>query len=168
MRYLAFVLVAWMLACGGSAAPATSPGQFTATGLKLVIGVDRTKTIEVKPDGSVVSSETGTPVMTFVGTELRSADGAKTILSLQGDDLRGPTSSLGTFNGDVLTLADLQLSVKDGGVVNVVRNGSKHKMRMHFDGSVAGRKRPALMLVAFVFALYMATNPTVTFDRFVD
>jgi hypothetical protein len=170
MRHLVLVVVLLLVACGGGSAnraATATPGAFNASGLKLVIGVERTKTLEVHPDGTIVSSETGHPIMTFVGTDLRSLDGSKTILSLSGDELRGATKTVGTFQGELLTLGDLRLWVEDDGTVKMQHDGD-HKMRMHFDGSVVGQKRPALMLVALVFALYIATNPTATLDRFVD
>jgi hypothetical protein len=39
---------------------------------------------------------------------------------------------------------------------------------MNFVGSVKGRKRAALMLVTVIFALFVATHPTASLDRFYD
>ncbi len=172
-RVVVLVIALFAFACGGDASnqPVEAPGLFDPVGLNLVIGVERTKSITVKPDGSVVSTETGQPAMMFVGSELRLADangGSKTLLTLDGNDLRGPNKSVGTFDGNTLLLGDARISVKDDGVVRFERNGSNHTMRMHFEGSVSGHRRPALMLVAVVFALYAATNPTATLDRFLD
>jgi hypothetical protein len=170
MRYLLLLVVALVLGCGAATPAASEPGQFNAVGLKLIIGVERTKTLEVKPNGSVVNSETGDATMTFVGTELRLADGSKTILALDGDTLRGATKTMGAFEGETLALGegDIRMTVKNDGAVYLSHAGSERKMRMHFDGSVVGRKRAALMLVAVVFALYVATHPTASLDRFVD
>ena len=172
MKCFALVLVAFVLvACGGATANTpepTDPASFTAVGLKLVIGVDRTKTLEVKPDGTVVSSETGEAAMKFVGTELKLADESKTLIALEGDTLRTNAKTVATFQGDKLVLGEVWISVKDDGVVKLERNGSAKKMRMHFERGVPGHKRAALMLVAVVFALYAATNPRATIDQFVD
>jgi len=164
----ALALVALLLlSCAGAALPPPT-SAFDPAGLKLVIGVDRTKTIEVTADGSVVSSETGQAAMKFVGQDLLTTDGSK-ILSLDGDELQGPKQKhLGAFEGDVLVLGPLRLSVEDDGVVNLTQGGSARPMRMHFDRSVAGRKRPAMMLVALVFAIYAASHPNASIDQFVD
>jgi hypothetical protein len=170
MKYLALLLVALLLtlACGGAVPPPDAPGTFNAAGLKLIIGVERTRTLEVQASGDVVSSEAGQKIMSFVGSELRGPDGAATILTLDGNALRTPTKQLGTFDGDTLVIDDLRLWVKDDGVVMLTREGSDHKMRMHFDGSLAGHHRPALMLVAVVFSLFVAAHPGASIDRFVD
>ncbi len=170
MRTIFFLLLlALSVACGASEAQATAPEQgFNPIGLKLVIGVDRTRTIEVQPDGGIVSSDSGTRILSFVGSEMRTPDGSKAILSLQDNDLRGPEKSLGTFDGTKLNIGDIAFWIEDDGVVRLERNGNARKMRMHFDGPVAGKKRPALMLVAFVFSLYVAKNPSASIDQFVD
>ena len=170
MSRLAFITLCTLfalLACGGPSSHVDAPDVFNPAGLKLVIGVERTKTIEVSPDGTVTTGSGEAP-MKFVGQELKLADGSKTLLALQGTTLRGPTSDLGTFEGDTLLIGPLGFSIDDDGVVHLERDGSKKKMRLHFEGSVVGHKRPAMMLVALVFVLYVATNPTANLDRYVD
>lgn len=167
-KLVSIFILAFVLACGGANTPVEAPSAFDATGLKLVIGVDRAKTFEVKADGELVSSQTGNPTMKFVGSALELADGSKKILSLEGTDLRGPEKSLGTIDDSGLLLGDMHIAVKDDGEVTLERGGTSHKMRMHFEGSTVGKKRPALMLVALVFALSAATNPNASLDRYYD
>jgi hypothetical protein len=165
-----FVFVTLLLvACGPSGPPAVAPesGPLATSGLKLVMGVERTKTFVVRDDGTVVS-ESGQPILTFAGNELKLADGSKTILTLDGTNLNGPDGHVGTVDGGVLTFGDMRLWIKDDGVVRVEREGSEHTMRMHFDGPVAGRRRAALMLVTFFFALNIVAHKGATFEQFVD
>ncbi len=168
MRATSALLIALVLGCGGAAEIPDAPDAFVATGLTLVIGVDRAKTFEVKPDGSVVSSESGRTALKFVGRDLKLPDESKTIVSLDGDALSAGGTAVGKLDGDKVLLGDLVISIRNDGEVDLTRGGSEKKMRMHFEGAVAGHRRPALMLVAFVFALYAAANPHAALDRFVD
>ncbi len=168
-RALLLLLFVFAFACGGASSNVAEPGPFDPSGLKLVIGVERTKTFEVKPGGSVESSETGNAVMTFVGQELRLVDGSKTLLVLDGDTLRGPNAKpVGTFEGDALSMGAMRIAVKDDGVVKLAHDGKEGSMRMHFVGTVAGHKRAAIMLVVVVFSLYVVTHPNATLDAFLD
>ncbi len=172
MRSWLLLLLAFVVAsCGGAAANTPDPpgAAFNTGGLRLVIGVDRPKTLVVKPNGEVDSSETGQTAMKFVGQELKSPDESKTLLTIDGDTLRSPAATVGAFQGGSLSFfGETWLSVRDDGTVYLSRNGADHKLRMHFEGAVRGQKRPALMLVAVFFALFIATNPTVTLDCFYD
>ena len=169
MRHLlASGLLSILLACGGASVTADAPGTFEPAGLKLVIGVERPKTFVVERDGEVTSTATGTPAMKFEGTELKTTDGTRTLLAVVGDELRAGEKKIATFDGDKLLIADSTFFITDDGVVEVSRHNETKKMRMHFEGSVVGHRRPALVLVAFVFAIYAAANPHTSFDRFVD
>jgi hypothetical protein len=172
MKSWLVLLLAFVVACGGFAAntPDVSGAPLDAAGLRLVVGVDRTRTLVVEPDGSVSSSDTGQTAMKFDGQELKSPDGSKTLLTLDGNVLRGPNqTTAGAFQGNnKVSVAGAWFSVRDDGVVVVEREGTEHKLRMHFDGSVKGRKRAALMLVTVIFALFVATHPTASLDRFYD
>ncbi|HEX4514978.1 MAG TPA: hypothetical protein VH054_15640 [Polyangiaceae bacterium] len=162
---LGLVLV---LACGGAAFTPDPPGAFDPSGVKLVIGVERQKTFVVHRDGEVVSSETGNSAMKFVGSELRTIDGTKTLIAVVGDELRAGDKHVGSFEGDALALGDVRLLVTDDGQVEIERHSETRKMRMHFEGNIVGHRRPALMLVAFVFAVYAATNPHASIEQFTD
>jgi len=166
--WLLFVL-AFAVGCVGAANTPDPPGTFNTGGLRLVIGVERQKTLVVKANGEVDSSETGQTTMKFVGQELKSPDESTTLLTVDGDTLRSPKATVGSFQGGKLSFfGDTWFSVRDDGTVYLTRDGADHKLRMHFDGSVQGHKRPALMLVAVFFSLFVATNPSVTLDRFYD
>jgi hypothetical protein len=167
MKALCLLVLCAALACGGTITP-DAPGAFDAPGLKLVIGVERSKTFVVGRDGEVVSSATGSTAMKFVGRELRIPDGSLALLSLEGDELRTNGKHIGAFDGDTLLLGDLHISVHDDGVVDMSRAGETKKMRLHFEGNVHGHRRPALMLVAVVFAIYVVTHPGATFEQFAD
>ncbi len=167
MRVTALVL-AFVLACGGAAFTPDPPGAFDPSGVKLVIGVERPKTFVVHRDGEVVSSETGNASMKFVGSELRTIDGTKALVSVVGDELRAGDKRIGTFEGDALLISDVRFLVTDDGQVQLERHSETKKMRMHFEGNMVGHRRPALMLVAFVFAIYAATNPHASIEQFTD
>jgi len=168
MRKLAALFfVAWMVACGAPSTPVESAASFSAPGLKLVVGVDRPKTFVVQPDGLVVS-ESGNALMKFADGALQLPDGSKTVMSYDGEDLRGPEKSIGRVDAEGLTIGDVHIAIKDDGTVTLDQNGSTHKMRMHFEGAVVGKKRPALMLVAFVFGLSAAMHPHAALEQFYD
>lgn len=168
--WLLLMLALVVVGCGGASANTPDPqGTFESDGLRLVIGVERPKTLVVDANGEVSSSETGQTAMKFVGQDLKSPDESKTLLTLQGNTLTSPTGTVGVIqDGKLSFFGQTWLSVRDNGTVYLEREGTDHKLRMHFDGSVRGHKRPALMLVAVFFALFVATNPTATLDRFFD
>ena len=153
------------LACGAAMTP-DPPGAFDPTGVKLVIGVERTKTFVVQRDGEVASSETGNSAMKFVGSELRTIDGTKAIVAVVGDELRAGDKHIGSFEGDTLVIGGVRFFVTDDGQVQIEHHSETRKMRMHFEGTIVGHRRPALMLVAFVFAVYAANNPHASIESF--
>ena len=169
-RFAALFLMLFAFACGGGGSPPITPesGPVAATGLRLVMGVDRPKSVEVHDDGSVVSTQTSQAVLSFSGADLKLPDGSKTILTLDGTNLSGGGSHVGTIDGGILTFGEMRIGIQDDGVVKVERAGDRHTLRMHFEGSVAGKRRAALMLVAFFFALNIATHRDASFEQFVD
>ena len=160
------VLLAFALACGGAAFTPDPPGAFDPSGVKLVIGVERPKTFVVQRDGEVVSSETGNGSMKFVGSELRTIDGTKALVSVVGDELRAGDKHIGTFEGDALVIGGVRFLVTDDGQVQIEHHSQSRTVRMHFEGNMIGHRRPALMLVAFVFAIYAASNPHASLESF--
>ena len=154
------------LSCSGASMTPEPPGAFDPSGVKLVIGVERTKTFVVQRDGEVVSSETGNSAMKFVGSELRTVDGTNAIVSVVGDELRAGDKHIGSFEGDALVIAGVRFLVTDDGQVQIEHHSETRKLRMHFEGNMIGHRRPALMLVAFVFAVYAANNPHASIESF--
>jgi len=167
MRAIALLFVV-ALACGGPAFTPDPAGAFDPSGVRLVIGVERTKTFVVQRDGEVVSSETGNSAMKFVGSELRTIDGTKAIVAVVGDELRAGDKHIGTFEGDALVIGTVRFLVADDGQVRIEHHSQSKTMRMHFEGNIVGHRRPALMLVAFVFAIYAANNPHASIESFTD
>ena len=162
------LLVVVALACGGPSFTPDPPGAFDPSGVKLVIGVERQKTFVVQRDGEVVSSETGNSSMKFVGSELRTIDGTKALVAVVGDELRAGDKHIGSFEGDALVIGTVRFLVTDDGQVQIERRSETRKMRMHFEGNMVGHRRPALMLVAFVFAIYAASNPHASLESFTE
>lgn len=168
-RRLIILCVVFALACGGGVTMTPDPpGVFEPAGVKLVIGVERTRTFVVERDGEITSSDAGRSSMKFVGSELKTMDGTKTLFALVGDELRAGDKRVGSFEGDALQIGDTRFTVTDDGKVQLERHSETKKMRMHFEGPVVGHRRPALMLVALVFAVYAAANPHAGVERFVD
>jgi hypothetical protein len=162
------VLLVFVLACGGATFTPDPPGAFDPSGVKLVIGVERPKTFVVHRDGEVVSSETGNASMKFVGSELRTIDGTKALVAVVGDELRAGDKQIGSFEGDALVIGGVRFLVTDDGRVQIEHHSQNRTMRMHFEGSMIGHRRPALMLVAFVFAIYAANNPHASLESFTE
>jgi len=143
-------------------------GAFDPSGVKLVVGVERPKTFVVQRDGEVVSSETGTSSMRFVGSELRTFDGTKALLTVANDEVRAGDKHIGTFEGDTLVIGTVRFLVTDDGHVQLEHHSETKPIRMHFEGRIVGHRRPALVLVAFVFAIYAATHPHASIDAFTE
>lgn len=160
------VLLAITLACGGAAFTPDPPGVFDPAGVKLVIGVERPKTFVVQRDGEVTSSESGHSSMKFVGSELRTIDGTNALVSVVGDELRAGDKHIGSFEGDALVIGGVRFLVTDKGEVQIEHHSQTRTARMHFEGNMIGHRRPALMLVAFVFAVYAASNPHASIESF--
>ena len=165
-RLIGIACLIFALACGGAAFTPDPPGAFDPSGVKLVIGVERTRTFFVQRDGEVVSSQTGNSSMKFVGSELRTMDGTKTLFAVVGDELRAGDKRVGSFEGDALSIGDVHFTITDDGKVQLERHSETKKMRMHFEGNIIGHRRPALVLVAFVFAIYAANNPHASIESF--
>jgi hypothetical protein len=168
MRFWIVLVVVFALACGGASFTPDPPGAFDSSGIKLVIGVERTKTFVVQRDGEVTSSETGNSAMKFVGSELRTIDGTKAIVAVVGDELRAGDKHIGAFEGDALVIGTVRFLVTDDGHVQIEHHSQTKTMRMHFEGNMIGHRRPALMLVAFVFAIYAANNPHASLESFTE
>jgi hypothetical protein len=166
MRWLAAEAAAFLVACGGATFTPDPPGAFDPSGVKLVIGVERAKTFVVQRDGEVVSSETGNGSMKFVGNELRTIDGTKPLVAVVGDELRSGDKHIGSFEGDALVIGTVRFMITDDGQVQISHHSETRTMRMHFEGRMVGHRRPALMLVAFVFAIYAANNPHASIESF--
>ena len=158
----------FFIACGGVTMTPDPPGAFEPAGVKLVVGVERTRTFFVERDGEITSSEAGRSSMKFVGSELKTLDGTKTLFALVGDELHAGDKRVGSFDGDALQIGDTRFTISDDGKVRLERHSETKKMRMHFEGPIVGHRRPALMLVALVFAVYAAANPHAGVERFVD
>jgi hypothetical protein len=167
-QLIAIACLAVVLACGGASFTPEPPGAFDPSGVKLVIGVERPKTFVVRRDGEVVSSETGNSSMKFVGCELRTIDGTKPLVAVVGDELRSGDKHIGTFEGDALVIGTVRFLVTDDGQVRIERHSETRTMRKHFEGKMVGHRRPALMLVAFVFAMYAASNPHASLESFTE
>ncbi len=167
-KFFAAIAITFALACGAANTPVESASTFAPSGLRMVIGVDRAKTFTVSANGEVTSSETGNVAMKFDGSKLDLADGSKTLLSLDGSQVNAGGKPVATIDQEGLMVGGMHIVLRDDGAVELDQDGTHHKMRMHFEGAVVGKKRPALMLVALVFALYAAANPHATLDRFYD